>query len=193
MLTLEELYRRNPMLALAALSRIPRRVGVEGSLIMRGLYQGQAPPAGPFLRALGIDTIILCAEEWQPPHQVDPLCAAVLGYKAGSDPYPGVEKYYAPAADDFNNQPPAHVVDRASKAAVFTAHRVLQGRTVFVSCWAGKNRSGFVTTLAMHGLTGLPGALCVALLRRARPQALTNPQFVSALAKIQQTQAAPPV
>ncbi len=154
-------------------------------MISRGLFQGQAPPCGPQLRQAGIDTIILCAEEWQPPHNVDPISGAILGYRPGMHPYPGVAIFHAPADDDFNAPPSPQAIAIAARAANFAAGRILRGGNVFVSCWMGKNRSGLVTGLTLHGLTGLAGATCAALIKRARPEALTNPQFVEALSKIQ--------
>ncbi len=173
-----------PELLHQALNRIPKRTGIEGSLITRGLYQGMAPPTGPMLRQAGIDTIVLCAAEWQPPEVVDPVCSAVLGYQPGVHPYPGVSMVYAPADDDFVQPPSRESLLLALQAATLVAQRIREGGTVLVSCWAGKNRSGLVTGLALHRLTGLPGSSCVGLIKRARPQALTNPQFIAALGRI---------
>ena len=185
MQTLEALARQNPALVRQALAHLPRRTSVEGSLIAPGLYQGQAPPCGALLRQAGIDTIILCAEEWQPPKAVDPVCAAVLGYRPDQHPYPGVTLIYAPADDDFDQPPSAAVLGLASRAAGHAARRILQGGKVMSSCWAGKNRSGLVTAMILHGLTGLGGGDILAHMRKARPQALTNPQFRAAIEKIQ--------
>lgn len=185
MQTFEALARRNPALVRQALAHLPQRTVVEGSLIAPGLYQGQAPPCGPLLRQAGIDTLVLCAEEWQPPGVVDPVCAAILGYRPDQHPYPGVTLVYAPADDDFDQPPSPAILGLASKAAGHAARRILQGGKVLVSCWAGKNRSGLVTCMALHGLTGLGGRDIIAHMRRARPQALTNPQFRAAIEKIQ--------
>jgi hypothetical protein len=185
MTSLDALQALPPDLLKHALASLKRRVGIEGSKIARGLYQGQAPPAGPELRAAGFDTLILCAAEWQPPHDADLVCSTILGYTPGTDPYPGVTLFHAPADDDFDNPPSAKVVKVAAEAASFAARQILRGGNVLVSCWAGVNRSGLVTGLTLHGLTGLSGAQCIARIRGARPKALTNPQFVAALAKIQ--------
>lgn len=179
------LDRLDPAIFQHVLDRMPRRTGVEGTRITRGLFQGMAPPAGPMLRQSGIDMIVLCAMEWQPPGVVDPVCGAVLGYRPGTHPYPGVTLVYAPADDDFERPPSRDVLARALRAADQTARRVAQGGNVLVSCWAGKNRSGLVTGLALHRLTGLPGAACVNHIKRVRPIALGNPQFVAALNRIQ--------
>lgn len=183
--TYEDYQRATQVLRQAVFDRLPRRTSVEGSFICRGLYQGQAPPCGPMLRAAGIDTIILCAEEWQPPGAVDPICATVLGYQPGQHPYPGVQLIYAPADDDFDKPPSPGVLSVAASAAAQAARRILQGGKVMSSCWMGKNRSGLVTAMTLHGLTGLGGRDILAHMRQTRPQALTNPQFRAAIEKIQ--------
>jgi protein-tyrosine phosphatase len=50
-----------------------------------------------------------------------------------------------------------------------------------VTCWAGRNRSGLVTAIALHKLTGFSGVQCVRIIRKARPLALTNLQFRAAI------------
>ena len=180
----EAFARANPALARQALAQLPRRTQVEGSLIAPGLYQGQAPPCGPTLRQAGIDTLVLCAEEWQPPYNIDPVCAAVLGYHPALPAYPGVQLVYAPADDDFDKPPSPAVLELAGKAAAAAAFRILQGGKVMVSCWAGKNRSGLVTCLTLQGLTGIGGPGILQHMAKARPQALTNPQFRAAIQKI---------
>jgi hypothetical protein len=182
--TYEDYQRATAALQQAVFDQLPRRTRVEGSRIYQGLFQGQAPPCGPLLSQMGFDTIVLCAEEWQPPGRVDPVCAAILGYNPSLPAYPGVEVVYAPADDDFDQPPSAPVLGLASKAASVAAQRVLQGGRVLVTCWMGKNRSGLVTALALHGLTGLGGAQILQHIRKARPQALTNPQFRDAISRI---------
>lgn len=190
---LRAFYQQDPALIQRALAALPKRTAVEGTLITKGLYQGMAPPCGPALRASGIDTIILCAEEWQPPRNVDPACAVVLGYRPGLPAYPGVNVVYAPADDDFDNPPSASVIQLASKAASIAAVRAAQGGKVLVTCWMGRNRSGLVTALALHALTGMSGSQIIQHIKRVRPVALSNPQFRAALSKIQASPAAPTV
>ncbi len=182
----------SPALLQQALARIPRRTGLDATNIYRGLYQGMAPPAGPLLSSSGFDTIVLCAAEWQPPRFVDPVCGAVLGYQPNQHPYPGTVLVYAPADDDFDNPPSRAVLALALRASNFVAQRVAQGSNVLVTCWAGRNRSGLVTGLALHRLTGLMGAACVAHIQRVRPMALRNPQFVAVLNRLRGAPLAPP-
>jgi hypothetical protein len=175
-----------PMVLRAILRQNPKRTQIEGSLIVPGLIQGRAPPCGSLLRQSGIDTIVLCAEEWQPPYQTDPICSYVLGYQPGTHPYPGVELIRAPADDDFERPPSTTALNLASRTAGLVAQRILRGHKVFVSCWMGKNRSGLVTCLTLHGLTGLGGADVLRHLWAKRPEAMTNPQFQAAVAQIRQ-------
>jgi protein-tyrosine phosphatase len=91
---------------------------------------------------------------------------------------------YVPASDDFDKPPPRETLAAALKASAFAAHRITQGGNVFVSCWAGINRSGLVTALTIHRLTGFSGTFCVGLIKRARPRALQNPQFLTVLHRI---------
>jgi hypothetical protein len=155
------------------------------SLVYPRLYQGAAPHVGPWLAKAGISTIVLCAYEWQPPRFVDPTCAARKGYDPRFLAYPGVEVVHAPADDNFSVAPSREVLVQAVRTANEVAARVKAGQNVLVSCWMGKNRSGLVTSLAIHKLTGWPGKMCLSAIKRARPQALTNPQFVAAVSKIQ--------
>jgi hypothetical protein len=150
-----------------------------------------APPVGPLLRNAGFDMIVFCADEWQPPGFAEETCTAILGYKPGTNPYPGVALVHAPNDDDFQAPPPREVLQQALKAASYAAYRVAQGGKVLVSCWAGINRSGLVTALALHRLTGLSGKDCIAAVRKGRPQALRNPQFLNILGRIQATQKSP--
>ncbi len=177
-----------PALRRQLVSRLRLRQGMDASPIFRGLHQGWAPPAGPLLRQAGFDMIVLCAEEWQPPGFADETCSQVLGYTPQTDPYPGVALVHAPNDDDFQKPPSREVLAQALKAASYAAYRVAHGGRVLVSCWAGINRSGLVSALTLHKLTGLAGRDCIAVIQKARPQALRNPQFVSLLNRIQATQ-----
>lgn len=163
---------------------------VNADLIHPGLYQGAAPPVGPTLKAAGFDTVVLCAEEWQPPRFVDPLCRMQMGYTDNSHPYPGLAIVYAPNDDNFSRPPTGQELFVAGRAAGFAANRIRAGGNVYVSCWAGKNRSSLVTGLTIHALTGLSGIDCLLKIKKARPEALTNPQFRAALARIQAVQLA---
>ena len=154
---------------------------LDASLIYPGLSQGSAPDIGPGLAAAGFTDLVLCAEEWQPPYQVDDVTAQIMGYNPEVPAYPGVNLIYAPADDIVITPPTREVLVQAVQTANEVVKRVQAGGNVLVTCWAGRNRSGLVTALSLHKLTGFSGVQCVHIIRTARPMALTNLQFRSAI------------
>ena len=160
-------------------------MNLDASCIYPGLDQGSAPETGPLVAAEGFDTLVLCAYEWQPPKVYSNPLALALGYQGqGANPYPGVTIIYASNDDDPTRPPTRGELDLAIKAARQVTSRVLAGGKVLVTCQAGKNRSGLVTALALHQLTGVAGKACVDIIKMVRPIALTNPQFVKVLDRI---------
>lgn len=135
-----------------------RRV-TDANRIQGELWQGARPPTGRALRELGIDTLVLCAEEIQPPDTA----------------FPGVRVIRAPLDDTWDL--PATQFCLALAAAERVARDLSAGRRVLVTCAMGLNRSGLVSSLALHRLTGRSGAECAALVRTARPRALFNQHF----------------
>jgi hypothetical protein len=154
------------------------------SLVYPRLYQGSAPPCGPWLAKAGFGAIVLCAYEWQPPNSADPGCAQLKGYDPRFEPYPGVEIIHSPSDDNFSVAPSREMLVQAFQTANEVVQRVKAGTNVLVTCWMGKNRSGLVTAISLHKLTGLPGAKCVQIIKAARPQAFTNPQFRASLGNL---------
>jgi hypothetical protein len=158
---------------------------VEASEIVAGhLYQGSVPPIGNHLKDAGFTHVVLCAEEWQPPNYVRPDILAPMGYVANTDPYPGVTILHSPNDDDYDIPPSRIQLALAIKTAKAVADAVLSGGKVLVTCWAGRNRSGLVSALALHKITGASGEACISFVQKARSRALTNPQFVEALGRI---------
>ena len=109
------------------------------------------------------------------------LCAK--GYEPPASAFPGVEVVYALNQDTFNG------VSREQLAVAIHAARdvaaaVRAGRKVLVTCWAGLNRSGLVSALALHLLTGRSGSWCIGAVQHGRQHALGNPAFVAALGKL---------
>lgn len=169
-------------------------MNLDASCIYPGLYQGSAPETGPLVASEGFDTLVLCAYEWQPPKVFDPTLALALGYGGqGANPYPGVTLVYAPNVDDTLRPPSRADLALALKAAHHVAARVQAGGKVLVTCQAGKNRSGLVTAMALHEITGIAGKACVDIIKMVRPIALTNRQFVDALQRIQPKKAQKPI
>lgn len=146
--------------------------GLDATRIGPKLYVGSAPPDGALLSHMGFDTLVLCAEEYQPDREA----------------YPGVEIMRVPI-DDSELLPKKHL-QRVLRGASEIARRVSRGERVLVTCMMGRNRSALVCAVALHLLTGLPGAKCAAHVRRLRigpdgVRALQNDYFVELLRELQ--------
>ncbi len=112
------------------------------------------------------DVIVLAAEEFQPPRDsLDPAATII----------------YAPNDDDTLT--PSQL-KTAVAAAVEVKNALARGQNVLVTCFAGRNRSGLISALALHGYTGMSGREATRLVQQARPNALTNPSFSDFLATI---------
>ncbi len=128
--------------------------------ITDGLYQGAWPPFGDHLAKRGFDVLVLCAEENQ-----------------HNELYVGLNVICAPGEDDER----PHRMERYLSSWILAAQRVAQqvnaGKKVLVTCMAGLNRSGMVTAMALHLLTGWSGADCVEHVQGCRAMALCNDTF----------------
>lgn len=161
-------------------------MGLDATQIIPGLWQGGRPRMGGTVRAAGFSMLILCAVEYQPPMTVmewqeADLAMVIARYGA---PFPGVRVYHCPLWDIFDSPPTRETLRMAIDASIAAADAIRMGGRVLVTCQQGKNRSGLVSALTVHRLQGLSGEACVAVVKRARRIALTNPQFVEALARI---------
>lgn len=128
------------------------------------LWIGAAPPTGPDVAQAGFTTLVLCAEEWQPPPEA----------------FPGVHVLHSPFRDQED------VTDGelklAAATAEWTATQLISGATCLVTCMAGRNRSGLVCALAVSLAAGWDPAKAGELVRRKRGDiALTNATFVDFL------------
>lgn len=132
--------------------------------IIQNLFQGAAPPYGETVAKLGFDTLVLCAKENQ-----------------REDLYPGVEVVLAPGDDDARVNRMMRDLPTWQQAAQIVAERVAAGKKVLVTCMAGLNRSGMVTGLALHQITGWSGADVVEHIQAARDMALCNDTFAEYL------------
>jgi protein-tyrosine phosphatase len=76
-------------------------------------------------------------------------------------------------------------LNRIFIVAKYVARSVKSGKKVLVACWAGKNRSGLISSIATMYLTGCSGPEAIAGVRQARgTDAMSNPwfeQFVSSI------------
>jgi protein-tyrosine phosphatase len=136
---------------------------IDATEIAPRLWQGSVPPRGPALRRLGFDTLVLTAQEIQNP-------AAM---------YPGLRVIHVPLVD--RREVP---VDEAHRAAQAVAAEVRAGRKVLVTCFAGWNRSGLVTALALWYLTGWHGQRVLQHVQARRPVSLQNHYFAQHVASM---------
>lgn len=146
-------------------------MNVEASLVHPGLWQGSRPSGGYFVREDGFAILILCAEEYQPP----------------AENFPGVRVIHAPNDDNPWVPPTRAQLNIALDAAKQAAGALRDGQKVLVTCWQGVNRSGLVTALTLHTLLGISGLEACAMIKQARSFALSNPQFVRCLTRIEAT------
>lgn len=70
-----------------------------------------------------------------------------------------------------------------NELAKIVAKRVHRGDAVLVFCSAGINRSSLVSALALVYIKGISGQQAIEEVRRGRPGALNNPNFVDYLSK----------
>ena len=138
---------------------------IDATRIAPRLHIGSFPPPGT--RLPGVATLILCARELQPP-------PGAYGK--------GIEVIRA--GFDDSERPDRATFTRAQAAASIVAERVRAGQRCLVTCALGRNRSGLVVALALHKLTGAPGAFCRRRVQGARPNALTNGAFAAFLDSI---------
>ena len=133
---------------------------MDATLIVPGLYQGSMPISGFALKNKGIDTLVLCAKEYQPPSVI----------------FPAVKVIHAPN-DDSGSPLTSDEKRIALAAADVVAKDVANGKNVLVTCMQGRNRSGLVVAIAIVKLTGMSGKSTVKLIKKLRTNALTNPSF----------------
>ena len=134
------------------------------------LYQGSIAAAWA-ARGKGFDVLVLCAEEAQADE------------------------------DDVRQMAPMRVIqhpfddckltaDHLAKAVTVArevAYHVARGKKVLVTCFAGWNRSGLVTALACHMLTGFDGPTILGRVQTKRKGALRNESFARAVLNLRGT------
>lgn len=141
--------------------------GTTANEIIPGLWMGGKPPVGPGLSKY-IDVLVLMAKDFQPSSKL----------------FPDITVLHAPMTDDHNGMP-AGDSDTAMNTAMRVAKLVKQGKRVLVTCWAGRNRSGLVTALALMLLKKMNPDQAVGLIRAARSElAMRNPHFNNMLVVI---------
>jgi protein-tyrosine phosphatase len=106
----------------------------------------------------GIDVLVLAATEHQPP----------------ASAFPGVRVLHVPLEDSLtpSAQDRRHVRDVAAEVAAAVASE----QRVLVTCWMGRNRSGWIVGHALVDL-GYPVSRVLPLIRSKRPYAMGNRVF----------------
>jgi len=158
-------------------------MGFRAQEIHPGLWQGSWPLPGQWLNARGFSTLVLCAEEYQPPH-VFPKHLGALGIIRAANPWPGVEVIYAQNDDDVVNPPPRETLRLAIRAARIVADRLAQNKKVLTTCWEGRNRSGLVSAMGLVFFLGIPGEQAAKIVQLRRRNGLRNPVFVDLLSRL---------
>lgn len=144
---------------ISAYKRRQRAAGAEtpidASNIVRRLWIGAKPPADRPLPTF--DVIVLCAEEYQP---LMPHAREVLRVPLADAPLDSIG------------------LERARLGAREVAQRLTSGKTVLVTCYAGRNRSSLVAGLGLGLVTRMSAEQIVQLVRaRRRPDCFTNAYF----------------
>jgi hypothetical protein len=143
---------------------LPSAQGVSFNYVTPQIAQGSRPPAGSWLRENGFTAVVFAAYEFQPEPKY----------------YPGVVIVRA-SLDDSGSPMTNREWSDALRASAFVATLVKKDHLVYCSCWMGKNRSGLVSALAIHRLTGISGRRAADHVRLRRPGALSNSSFSAAL------------
>jgi hypothetical protein len=119
------------------------------------------------LNLLPFALVVLSAKEYQPKGKMPRILLAT-------------PRLYVPLNDSSRLKgrelkDTVHFADQAAKAVT---KEILRGKNALVTCWAGLNRSGLISGLAIKKLSGLPGPEVTFLIRKRRSQAaLFNPLF----------------
>lgn len=135
--------------------------------IVPRIGQGSLPPPGRTVARHGFDLLVLCAEELQVPAEL----------------FDGVRVLHVPLQDTRITQEQWTMAARTAKHVALQLRAKPQSKAL-VTCAAGRNRSGLVSAIALHLLTGQSGLACARHVQRRRQDALTNGSFVEALRRL---------
>lgn len=132
--------------------------------VHENLWMGNAPQIGDAIER-HFRALILCAHEYQPHRNL-------FGGKT--------QVINAPMFDEYSNMPKSDMIT-AVRAGGCVARFLREGKSVLVTCIAGKNRSGLVCVIALcAGPTKMKPDEAIAAVRQARGlDALQNPQFLA--------------
>jgi len=141
---------------------------IDAHHISSGVWQGSVPAHGTTLRDAGFTMLVLCAMEHQP----------------SADNFPGIEVIHAPNDDDDSRRPTSNELRIAIDASQHVLRALQAERQVLVTCWAGLNRSGLVSALALRKHLGISGSSAIKVVQMMRPKALTNRMFQACLSRL---------
>jgi len=133
------------------------------------LYQAGAKEIPAYLANRDIGLLVLSAEEYQPK---------VL--RKNPDLFKGVRRVYVPLKDkaSFSESALVDTIRRASRASGHVIDALSQGEGALVTCWAGINRSGLISGMALIDILGCSGEDAIDIVRKGRSEyALYNPLF----------------
>lgn len=146
--------------------------GLNSDQIFPGLWQGPYPPEGSVVALAGFKVTVFCAKEAQPSPKW----------------FPGVEVILAPNDDDSRREITSAELRIAIDAARKVAKAIQANKATLVTCQMGWNRSGLVSAIALHLLTGKSGVECLKHVQMCRENALHNPSFQRVLKEIKPRQ-----
>lgn len=127
-----------------------------------GLFaQGDADAAEEAICRRTFDLVVLCAEELQP------MFERLLERR----PTERARVVFAPNDDGTLNRRQIRIAANAARRA---ADVYKEGGRVLVTCAAGRNRSGLISAMALHFVSGCGGAAAAEIVK-ARRQAPTGP------------------
>lgn len=149
--------------------------GLNADQIFPGMWQGAYPPEGSMVALAGFKVVVFCAKEAQPSPRW----------------FPGVEVILAPNDDDGRREVTASELRIAIHAARKVAKAIQANQPTLVTCQMGWNRSGLVSAIALHLLTGKSGAECLKHVQMCRKNALHNPSFQRVLREIKARRMSP--
>lgn len=135
--------------------------------IVPRIGQGSLPPPGRTVARHGFDLLVLCAEELQMPAEL----------------FDGVRVLHVPLYDTRLTQEQWTLASQTAKHVALHMRAKPQSKAL-ITCAAGRNRSGLVTAIALHLLTGQSGLTCARHVQGRRQNALTNGSFVEALRRL---------
>jgi len=128
--------------------------------IYTNLWQGACPPRGNLVASKGYNLLVLTASEWQ-----------------RSDVYENVDVITIPLEDDLDESKILSQHGLICTTAKSIALRIESGQKVLITCMAGVNRSGLLSAVTLHYVTGLTGEACIKQVKSRRRGALFNKTF----------------